>query len=105
MTDLTPSSLAKYGPSVCADCRDLLMLAKDVIEELPTAEEANLALTIARFAGFAALCGRQTPIPGPDTDPCSVIGEDRKCKLKELMEMTPEEKAIIAGEIANSTCV
>lgn len=101
--ELTPGSLARSANIFCDGCRDLRQLGCDVIDELPPAENLNLAIIVGRFAGFAALCLRDRPVPPAECRPggCGTIDDSRACMLSELVTMTPEQRAAKVRELAS----
>jgi hypothetical protein len=103
LENLTPGVLARSANLFCKDCRDLRQFGLDVIEELPPIEDIDPVAVVGRFAGFAALCPREKVIPEPKCNPglCGEIGEDRKCLLKELVELTAEQRIQRIRELAH----
>lgn len=100
---LTPSLLAGSANSFCEDCRDLRKLGLEVIDELPPTEDVNPIIVVGRFAGYAALCPRDEAIPKAECKPglCGQMDENRKCQLRELIGMTPEQRAQKVRELAH----
>lgn len=102
LENLTAGVLANSANEFCGDCRDLRKLGVDVIDELPPSEAIDPRIVVGRFAGFAALCERDSPIPTPECGPggCGIIQDERKCLLRELIEMTPAERVAKVAELA-----
>jgi hypothetical protein len=100
LEDLSPGQLAQSANEFCGSCRDLRKFATEVIDTLPAREDIDPSIIVGRFAAFASLCSRETPIPDPNTDCCSVINPERKCRLTELLDMSPQERTAKVQELS-----
>lgn len=104
LQDLSISLLAESGNPNCVKCVKARQLGADVIDELPAREDIEAGQVVARFAGFAALCPREAPIPPAVCvdGQCGVISDERKCQFLELLNMSPDERMKKIQEIAGA---
>lgn len=102
--NLTPGVLASSANEFCGDCVRLRALGRDVIEELPITKDLDISQIIARFAAFAIMCDREVPVPQPNCEAgkCSVIDKSRDCLLKQLKDMTPDERAALVMQLSDT---
>jgi hypothetical protein len=103
LEDLKPGVMSAQGNPNCEDCSDLRNFGLDILEALPPREDIDTSVLLGRFVGLSSLCPREVPVPPASCDegPCSVKPESRKCMLKELIEMTPEDRLQKISEITD----